>query len=69
MMVLDRILYLHHDLVNLIFTAKENYHKILYNPDMEIKPVFVNNEDEKVYNDISTWKIEKIRSDEIYMLR
>ena len=68
-MALDRILYLHHDLVNLLFTARENYHKILYNPDMEIKPVFVNYEDEKVCNDISTWKIEKIRSDEIYMLR
>ena len=68
-MALDRILYLHHDLVNLLFTATENYHKILYNPDMEIKPVFVNDEDEKVYNDTSTWKIEKIRSDEIYMLR
>ena len=59
-MALDRT-YLHHDLVNFLFTARENYHKVLYNPDMEIKPVFVTYEDEKVYNDISTWKIEKIR--------
>ena len=60
LMALDRT-YLHHDLVNFLFTARENYHKVLYNPDMEIKPVFVTYEDEKVYNDISTWKIEKIR--------
>ena len=53
--------YLHHNLVNFLFTARENYHKVFYNPDMEIKPVFVTYEDEKVYNDVSTWKIEKIR--------
>ena len=51
-MALDRT-YLHHDLVNFLFTARENYHKVLYNPDMEIKPVFVTYEDEKVYDNIS----------------
>ena len=60
LMALDRT-YLHHNLVNFLFTARENYHKVFYNPDMEIKPVFVTQEDEKVYNDVSTWKIEKIR--------
>ena len=58
LMALDRA-YLHHNLVNLLFTARENYHKVLYNPDMEIKPVFVTYDDEKVYNNISKWKIEK----------
>ena len=59
-MALDRI-YLHHSLVNFLFTVKENYHKVLYNADMEIKPVFVTYKDEKVYNDFSTWKMEKTR--------
>ena len=53
--------YLHHHLLNFPFTARENYHKVLHNPDMEIKPVFVTKEDEKVHNDISTWKTVKIR--------
>ena len=30
---------------------------------MEIKPVFVTYEDEKIYNNISIWKIEKINID------
>ena len=30
---------------------------------MEIKPVFVTYEDEKIYNNISIWKIEKINMD------
>ena len=51
---------LHHNLVNFLFTARENF-KVFYNPDMEIKPIFVTYEDDKVYNDLSTWKIEKIR--------
>ena len=46
-MALDRI-YLDHDLVNFLFTARKNYHKVLYNPDMEIKPVFVTYEDEEI---------------------
>ena len=50
--------YLHHNLVNFVFTARKN-HKVLYDSDMEIKWVFVTYEDEKVYN--STWKIEKAR--------
>ena len=50
---------LYHDLVNSLFGARKNYHKVSYNPDMEIKPVYVTYEDEKVYNDIMTWKIEK----------
>ena len=60
LMALDRT-YLHHNLVKFLFTARENYHKVLYNPDMEIKPVFVTDDDGKVYNNISKWKIEKIR--------
>ena len=40
LMALDRT-YLHHNLGNFLFTARENYHKVFYNPDMEIKPVFV----------------------------
>ena len=30
---------------------------------MEIKPVFVTYEDEKIHNNISIWKIEKINMD------
>ena len=60
LIALDRT-YLHHDLVNFPLTARENYHKVLYNAGIEIKPFFVTYEDEKFYNDISTWKIEKIR--------
>ena len=30
---------------------------------MEIKPVFVTYEDEKIYSNISIWKIEKINMD------
>ena len=60
LIALDRT-YLHHDLVNFLFITRENYHKVLYNPDMEIKPIFVTYEEEKVYNNTSTWKIEKLR--------
>ena len=47
LMALDRT-YLDHDLVNFLFTARKNYHKVLYNPGMEIKPVFVTYEDEEI---------------------
>ena len=44
------------NLVNVLFTTSENNHKILFNQDIEIKPVFVTYEDEKVYNDINNTK-------------
>ena len=44
------------NLVNVLFTTRENNHKILFNQDIEIKPVFVTYEDEKVYNDINNTK-------------
>ena len=59
--------YLHHDQVSFLFTARENYHKVLDNTGTEIKAVFVTYEDEKVYNEIITWKIEKIRRNDVVL--
>ena len=37
------------------------------NTGTEIKAVFVTYEDEKVYNEIITWKIEKIRRNDVVL--
>ena len=51
---------LHHDLVNFMFTAMENYNSLMENPEADLHPVFVTYEDENIYNDVKTWTVEKI---------
>ena len=51
---------LHHDLVNFIFTAMENYNSLIENSEADLQAVFVTCEDENVYNDVNTWTVEKI---------
>ena len=51
----------HHDLVNFRFTAMENYNLLIENPEADLHPVFVTYEDENIYNDVKTWRVEKIR--------
>ena len=50
----------HHDLVNFRFTAMENYNLLIENPEADLHPVFVTYEDENIYNDVKTWRVEKI---------
>ena len=45
---------LHHDLVNLMFTAMENYNSLIENPEADLQPVFVTYENENIYNDVNT---------------
>ena len=52
---------LHHDLVNFIFTAEENYNLLTENPEADLQPVFVMYEGKNIYNDVKTWMVEKIR--------
>ena len=51
---------LHHDLVNFIFTAEENYNLLTENPEADLQPVFVMYEGKNIYNDVKTWMVEKI---------
>ena len=51
---------LHHDLVNFMFTAMENYNTLTENPEADLQPVFVTYKDENIYNDVKTWTVEKI---------
>ena len=51
---------LHPSLVNFCFTARENYHAYLDDPESELKPVFISYEDEENFNDPKNWKIAKI---------
>ena len=51
---------LHHDLVNFMYIAMENYNLLIENQEADLQPVFVIYEDENIYNDVKTWIVEKI---------
>ena len=50
----------HHDLVNFMFTAMENYNSLIENPEADLQPVFVMYEDKNIYNDVKTWTVKRI---------
>ena len=53
---------LHANLVNLYFTAKENYHSYLKNGTDPL-PVFINDEEEKSFNNVLNWSVSKLKTE------
>ena len=51
---------LHPSLVNFYLTSQRNFLSYLSDNDCELEPVFITLEDEKKYNDINNWTIQKI---------
>ena len=51
---------LHHDLLNFMFAAMENYNSLIENLEADLQPVFVTDEDENIYDDVNTWTVEKM---------
>ena len=49
---------LHADLANFYFTAKENYHSYLKSGTDPLT-VFVNDEEEKNFNNVLNWSVSK----------
>lgn len=60
---------LHPKLINLLRTCKNNYR--MYKEEAskaDLQPVFVTEQDEKVFQDVTTWSMEKIRKNIVHLI-
>ena len=53
--------FLHPDLVNMYFKATSNYEKYVRDQEAELEIMCITYEDEKLLNDMNTWRVDKIR--------